>query len=143
MTQVSKRWIQPDIWEYINQSLIYMIKDLDNVKDVQSFLISVLTETESLMIAKRIVTAFLLRNKTTTEEICEKLKLTRSTVVRLKILIKIHKKDFDILFEKMEKQNRRKITKDIFLNILNYALRASSGNVSAITRKKFKKGALY
>lgn len=136
MTHVSKKWIEPEVWKYITDSLTYLVKDLDNAPDTQKFLNSILSDTERLMIAKRIVLAFLLKHDVGTEKICDLLKLTPATVFRQKLWIQTHQEGFDVIFAKMERKTKRDAVKEIFYKLLQYTVSASSGNVSAITKKR-------
>lgn len=139
MTHISKKWIDPKVWRYVTDSLVYLIKDLNNTPDTRKFLDSILSDTEKLMISKRIVLAFLLKHNIGTDKICDLLKLTPATVARQKLWIQLHQEGFDIIFSKMEKRRKGDMAKEILYNLLDYAIRASSGNISAITRKKFIK----
>lgn len=138
MTHISKKWIEPEIWQYITDTLTYLVKEINDTQDVKEFLSSVLTDTERLMISKRVVTAFLLRHNMSTENICEVLKITPATVTRQKMWIQLHEKGFDLIFDKLEKRRKGDIAKDTLYKILDYAIRASSGSVAAITKKQFK-----
>jgi hypothetical protein len=90
---------------------------------------SVFSETERLMIAKRITAAFLLRHNIESLKIQNLLKLTPATVFRLKLWIQTHQEGFDVIFNKLEKQRRNGLTKDILYKILDYAIKAGSGRV--------------
>lgn len=129
MPHVSKRVIDSKIKKHALDSLTFLIKDLNNIPDTEKFLFSVLSETERLMIAKRITAAFLLRHKIESAKIQDLLKLTPSTVFRLKLWIQTHQEGFDVIFDKMEKQRRSELTKDILYKILDYAIKAGSGRV--------------
>ena len=83
MPHVSKRKIEPKIQKHTLDSFTLLLKDLDNVPDTEKFLTSILSETERLMIAKRIVAAFLLRHNIESEKIQDILKLTPATISRL------------------------------------------------------------
>lgn len=142
MPHLSKRKIDPKIEEQIRNSFTLLVKDLDNVPDTEKFLSSILSETERIMIAKRITAAFLLKHNIASTTIGEILKLTPETIARQKLWIQTHQEGFDLLFNKMERQKRKEITKDTFYKILDYAIRAASGQVPNPFRKKFKKGDL-
>jgi hypothetical protein len=63
MPHLSKRKIDPKIEEQIKNSFTLLIKDLDSVADTEMFLSSIFSETEKIMVAKRITAAFLLKHK--------------------------------------------------------------------------------
>jgi len=129
MSQVSKRVIDPKIKQHTLNSLTLLIKDLNNVPDTEKFLSATLSDTEKLMVAKRIAAAFLLRHNIESIKIQNILKLTPSTVFRLKLWIQTHQEGFDIIFNKLEKQRRSEATKEILYKILDYAIKAGSGRV--------------
>ncbi|MCX6705341.1 MAG: Trp family transcriptional regulator [Candidatus Woesebacteria bacterium] len=129
MPHVSKRIIDSKIKRNALGSFTLLIKDLNNVSDTEKFLSSVLSETERLMIAKRITAAFLLRHNIESQKIQNLLKLTPGTVFRLKLWIQTHQEGFDVIFDKMEKQRRSELTKEILYRILDYAIKAGSGRV--------------
>lgn len=129
MPHLSKRKIDPKIEEQIKNSFTFLIKDLNNVPDTEKFLSSILSETERIMIAKRITAAFLLKHNIASTTIGEILKLTPETIARQKLWIQTHQEGFDILFNKLEKQRRSKMTKEILYKILAYAIKTGSGRV--------------
>ena len=142
MPHVSKRKIEPKIQKYTLDSLTFLLKDLNNISDTEKFLTSVLSETERLMIAKRVVAAFLLRHNIDSIKIQDLLKLTPATVARLKLWILTHKEGFDVIFDKLEKRRRNNTVKEILFNILDYAIKAGSGRVPDLFKKEFRKGQL-
>jgi len=129
MPHVSKRLIDSKIKKDTLDSFTFLVKDLNNVPDTDKFLSSILSETERLMIAKRITAAFLLRHNIESLKIQNLLKLTPATVFRLKLWIQTHQEGFDVIFNKLEKQRRNGLTKDILYKILDYAIKAGSGRV--------------
>jgi len=126
MPHISKRLVEPEVEKQILESFTSLIKDLNTFHDTDKFLSSVLSDTEKLMIAKRITAAFLLRHNIESKKIQELLKLTPSTVFRLKLWVQTHQEGFDIIFDKLERQRRSKITKEIFYKLLDYAIKASA-----------------
>ena len=127
MTQVSKRKLDSKIENELLDSLSYIIKELKTKEDVDKFLSSSLTKTERLMIAKRVLTAFLLQNNIEDKRISETLKLTPATITRLKMWININKDGFDLVFQKLAKKDKEDIAKQILYKILNYSLNAAFG----------------
>jgi uncharacterized protein YerC len=127
MPQVSKRKLEPQIKRDLIDSLSYTIKELKSKSDADKFLSSALTDTERLMVAKRVVTAFLLKNNIEEKKIGDTLKLTSATITRLKMWINLRREGFDLVFNKLEKRNRENIAKQIFYKILNYSIKAALG----------------
>lgn len=132
MSQISKRKLEPKIKQDLLDSLSYAIKELKTKEEVDKFLSSALTDTERIMVAKRIVTAFLLGNKVEEKKIGDALKLTPSTITRLKMWINLKRDGFDLVFSKLEKKSRESIAKQIFYKILNYSIKAALGRTPKI-----------
>ncbi len=129
MTHVSKRRLEPKVNKYVVDSLTYILKDINSQNEMEKFLVSAISETERLMIAKRVVAAFLLRHNIESEKISEMLKLTPATIARLKLWVQTHKEGFNIIFSKLEKQRRKEIAKEILYKLLKYAIESASGRV--------------
>ncbi len=127
MSQVSKRKLKPEIEKDLFDSFSYVIKELETKNEVDKFLSSALTDTERLMVAKRVVTAYLLKNKVEEKKIGDILKLTPSTITRLKMWINLRKEGFDLMFNKLEKRSMQNLAKQILLKILNYSIKAAFG----------------
>ena len=111
MSQVSKRKLKPEIEKDLFDSFSYVIKELETKNEVDKFLSSALTDTERLMVAKRVVTAYLLKNKVEEKKIGDILKLTPSTITRLKMWINLRKEGFDLMFNKLEKRSMQNLAK--------------------------------
>ena len=129
MPQISKRILKPEVKKDLLDSLSYTIKELKTKKDVDSFLSSALTDTERIMVAKRVLTAFLLRNNIEEKKIGDTLKLTSATITRLKMWISLRRDGFDLVFNKLEKRSRENIAKQIFYKVLNYSIKAAFGRI--------------
>ena len=127
MPQISRRKIEPKIKQDLLDSLSYTIKELKTKKEVDRFLSSVLTDTERLMVAKRVVSAFLLRNKVEEKKIGDALKLTPSMITRLKMWINLRREGFELVFRKLEKRSVEDAAKQILYKILNYSIKAAFG----------------
>ena len=137
MPHVSKRRIEPQVRTSILDSLTLLVRDLDNKNDAENFLSSVISETERVMIAKRVVAAFLLRHSIESEKISELLKLTPGTVARLKLWIQTHQEGFNVIFDKLEKQRRKDFAKEILYKLLDYAIKAGSGRIPKLFKGGF------
>jgi uncharacterized protein YerC len=135
MSQVSKRILEPKIKKDLLDSLSYTIKEIKTKKEADSFLNSALSDTERIMVAKRVLTAYLLENKVEENRVAEALKLTPSTITRLKMWIEIRKDGFDLVFNKLAKMRIENITKQIFYRILNYSINAAFGRTPRILKK--------
>ncbi len=129
MTQVSKRKLDSKIEKELLDSLSYIIKELKTKDEVDKFLSSSLTKTERLMIAKRVLTAFLLENNIEDKRISTTLKLTPATITRLKMWINLNKDGFNLVFKKLDKKDKEDMVKQILYRFLNYAIKAAFGRI--------------
>lgn len=129
MPQISKRKLDEKIKKDLLDSFSYIIKELKTKGEVDEFLSSSLTDTERLMLSKRVVTAYLLRNKVEEIKIGRALKLTPATITRMKMLINLKPIGFDLAFNKLDKKSKEDITKQILLKLLDYTIKVSFGKV--------------
>lgn len=127
MTHISRKKLDPEVNKYVLESLTFILKETNTKEEVEKFLSSAISETERLMIAKRVAAAFLLRHNIESEKISETLKLTPATVARLKLWVQTHQEGFDLVFNKLEKQRRKQMAKAILYKLLNYAINAAFG----------------
>lgn len=130
MPQVSKRKIDPKIESQLLDSLSYTIKELKTKKEVDQFLSSALTKTERIMVAKRVLTAYLLDNGVEESKVADTLKLTNSTITRFKMWIELNKDGFEMVFKKLQRKSAEDLGKQILMNLLKYASSAAFGRVS-------------
>ena len=129
MPQVSKRKIDPKIEKEIQKSLAYIIKGLKTEEEINQFLSSAMTNNERIMIAKRVLTAYLLENNVEETQIANTLKLTNSTITKYKMWIKLNKTGFDLAFRRLRKKDIENVGKQILLRILKYASSAAFGRI--------------
>lgn len=127
MTHLSRRQLGLEAKKYTLDSLSYIFKEIDTKQEMDKFLNSILTETERLMISKRVVAAFLLRHNIEEAKISDTLKLTPATISRLKLWIQTRSEGFELVFKRLEKARRMLIVKKIMYKLLNYALNAALG----------------
>lgn len=132
MPQVSKRKIDSSIEQDLLDSLSYVLKELKTKKEVDTFLSSTLSDKERIMIAKRVLTAFLLQNNVQETDIGDTLKLTQATITRLKMQIKLKSDGYNLVFNKLNKKANEDMAKQIFYKILNYSLNAAFGRIPRI-----------
>lgn len=127
MPQVSKRLLDPEVKQNTLDALSYTLKEIRTKKDADLFLSTVMTDTERLMLAKRIAAAFLLGKGIEQDKISRSLKLTSATITRLKMWISLRSEGFDIIFSKLAKKERESLANDVLQRILKYAVSAAFG----------------
>ena len=137
MTQISKRKLDSETYKYTIESLTHILKQINSYPEMDEFLNSALSDTERLMISKRITVAFLLKHGVEEATISKIIKVTPATISRLKLWIKIRQKGFDIVFEKLEKERKVSMAKDLLYKLLNYALNAAAGRSPELFKKTY------
>lgn len=80
MGRISRRRIDPEVEERVFEIFWNYLAKLRNQKDIHEFLISLLSYTEQVMLAKRLAIAVLLSRGSNYEDIDETLKVSKSTV---------------------------------------------------------------
>jgi uncharacterized protein YerC len=80
MGRISRRRIDPEIEERVNEIFINYLAELNTRPAIKEFIQSLLTHTEQIMIAKRLAIALLLTKGFNYQEIDDTLKVSKSTV---------------------------------------------------------------
>lgn len=88
MPHVSKHQIDKKVFKEVYLQLIKSVEQSKNKKKVDVFLDEVLTETEQVMIAKRLALVVLLINQVPESKIIDKLKISGGTINRYRRKIK-------------------------------------------------------
>lgn len=84
MPRVSQNKLSKAIQEEILQALFTSIAHIQKERDTAILLRDLLTPTEQVMIAKRLMTAMLLEREYPVHKICSILKLSRTTVILIR-----------------------------------------------------------
>lgn len=114
MSRVSRRELTPKTAKTIVLGFKRALKELEKEEDAQAFLYEFLTPQEKIMLAKRLAIGILLYHCLYYREICELLKVTPSTVQKVKLEMEKslkYKKLFEQLSEGKELENLRNLAK--------------------------------
>ncbi len=84
---------------------------------LESLLVMLLSDTERIVIAKRLVTFVLIEKGVNDTEIAKSLNLTRTTVNRLRWIYKYIKEKKEPVIETIKQVNKTNIIEDILLKI--------------------------
>lgn len=90
MAQLSKREISEEVWEQTWEWLVYIIGVNDSTEGVNVLLSGLLTKTERVMIAKRLMVGVLLLSGWPPQAIAKKIALSISTVYKLRELLEVN-----------------------------------------------------
>ncbi|MDO8443851.1 MAG: Trp family transcriptional regulator [Candidatus Azambacteria bacterium] len=108
MSQVSRNPLSKESNYEIQATLWWLLARLDNDSDIRNFLNSLLTKTEKIMLAKRLAIAFLLNKNYSQRDISDALKVSTSTVCRIKEVMDKTEGDYEIFIKKLEKRSELK-----------------------------------
>lgn len=108
MSQISRNPLSKESNYEIQATLWWLLARLNNDSDIKNFLNGLLTKTEKIMIAKRLAVAFLLSKNFNYRDISDTLKISTSTISRIKETIGRTEGDYDLFIKKLEKRSELK-----------------------------------
>ena len=127
MPHLSKRKLDPKVYRELVTLFEYVLGHL-NSKDAQELLTSLFSETEKLMLAKRIATVFMIDEKIPYSHISDTLKLSPDTVHKIALEMETPKGNgFQIAINKLNDMEREKLFKKILTNAIRIAIRSAGG----------------
>lgn len=104
MAQVSRRKLDKDLEQALFDQLWNFLAKIDNPNKAASLYSDLLTETEKLILAKRLATALLILRKRTTQEIKSKIAVSTSTVSNVSQWLKYCRPETRRMLENLSKQ---------------------------------------
>lgn len=108
MAQVSSQYIKPEIKDKLQSLLVSCISRCSQVSLAVDFVEDLLTNTEKIMISKRIGVALMLLKRVGAREISEKLKVSFPTIYRVKTWLDFKGSGYRTLLESILKEDEAK-----------------------------------
>ena len=108
MAQISSQYIKPEIKDKLQSLLVDCISRCSNVSLASDFVEDLLTNTEKIMISKRIGVALMLLKHIGAREISDKLKVSFPTIYRVKTWLDIKGSGYRSLLESILKEDEAK-----------------------------------
>lgn len=137
MAQVSKRKVDSKMWDLAWINLISSIKDLNQEKEVEIFLQAILSETEQVMITKRLTAMVMIKSGWSPYQISDVLKISVATAYKLENYYK-NNPEFRELIEKLypkklkyDENDQRKRGLEAFISDL-FAIRQDRSRVNRL-----------
>lgn len=115
MPHISRKRLPKKTSQQILNSLFFVLADIKNKNQVTSFLDALLSNTEKLMLAKRLAAVYLLEERISEEKISQALNLTQATVSKIKLKAQIKKEGYKIGVSKVKKEQLLKELKTLAL----------------------------
>lgn len=97
--------------------------------EVNDFLLSLLSKTEILMLAKRLAIVILLKENFTDVEISYTLHVTRETVARIRMSSEIRGKGYSLAIQKLNDEKVLEEFKNSLIKLAQYSVRAAGGRI--------------
>ena len=104
MPHISKKRLDPRVQKQILYFFKTIIADLKTEEETAAFLDSLMTNTEKLMLAKRLAMVVLLTERIPDSEIVKTLKTTHSTVEKMKLMLDKRIGGYQIGLKKLEQR---------------------------------------
>lgn len=98
-------------------------------EEMRGFLLSLLTPTERLMLAKRLAIIILLREGVPESRVATTLHVTRITVSRMQLFLEARGQGYEIALKILKKEKLIQELKTILLKLASYSVRAAGGYV--------------
>ena len=132
MTHISKKRLSPKSEAILKNSIFQVYKNV-NSKDLRLLIPALITETEMLMIAKRLATVIMLADGYSYLEISRSLHLTKQTISRINLDVNTNPDIYKKIFNKLKPQKRRlimkAILKEIGLEFAKLAVKHAGGRI--------------
>ncbi len=129
MPHVSKIKLDRKIEENLIKNLGLVLTKIKKQDQMDNFLISLLTSTERLMLAKRVAIIILLKEGVPESHIASTLHVTRVTVSRLQYFWEARGKGYEIALKVLSNEKLMKEFKQTLLKLVAYSIRAAGGYV--------------
>lgn len=129
MPHVSKFKLSKKSEEQLKRTLDLIFSKLTKEHETRSFLTSLLSPTEKLMLAKRLAIIILLNEGFSQTEIAGALHVTRETVSRVQLLYEMRGEGYDLALQKLKDEKLMEEVKGLLVEIVRYSIRAAGGYV--------------
>lgn len=129
MPHLSKKQLKLNEKKELLSSLKIVLRKINKDEEVELFLVSLLSDTEQLMLAKRLAIVVLLKENIPDLVISDILGVTRETVARIRDKLEIKGVGYEIALKKLEEEKILKAFKGFLMSLARYSIRATSGYV--------------
>lgn len=113
MPHLSKRKLDDASLKRIYDNLLLVLTKTKNKERMSALLTALLSETERVMLSKRIAVVYLLKEGVETEIIAELLKVTPFTVQRLRLWYEAKGEGYDVALEELRSQKNVETLKSL------------------------------
>lgn len=129
MSQVSKYKLSKKAESQLVDTLILVFIAIGKKEEMVGFFNAFFTNTERLMLAKRLATIILLTEGLSDTEIANSLHVTRATVAKARYYYEARGQGFKGALAKVEAEKQLQEAKKLMVSLARYAVRAAGGHV--------------
>lgn len=129
MPHVSKYKLEKNAEKDLVDTLEFVLSKLSKKEDIKTFLLSLLTPTERLMLAKRLAIILLIEKGLTESQIANALHVTRVTVSRMQLFLEARGQGYELALKVLKDEKLGKEVKIALEKLTAYAVRAAGGYV--------------
>ena len=130
MPQVSRNRLEPQEEKDLVESLNLVLSSISKREDMLRFLNSLLTETEKVMLAKRLAIIVLIKEGLKDSDISKSLNVTEMTVSKFRYFYEARAREgYDIALKKIENDKFLQGAKRVILALADYSIKAAGGYV--------------
>lgn len=131
MPHLSKNILSPQKEMELLKTFDIILARITKADEMKTFLLTLLTPTERLMLAKRLMIAVLLKENLNETNIAEILHVTRGTVYKSKLFLEARGEGYEVAFKVLNDVKLKEELKSVLLSFAKYSIRASSGRIKA------------
>ncbi len=129
MPHVSRNKLTKTVENQLTTTLELVLARISKEEEMKDFLLSLLTPTERVMLAKRLAIIILLKEGLPESHIAEALHVTRITVSRMQLFLEARGKGYEIALQVLQDEKVMQDIKTLLLKLAGYAVRAAGGRV--------------
>lgn len=130
MTHVSRNKLEPQEEKELTEALNLVLSGISKRDEMLKFLNALLSDTEKLMLAKRLAMIVLIKEGLGDTAVSDALHVTRITVTKFRYFYESRAKEgYDIALNKIENDKFLQGVKRVILALADYSIRAAGGYV--------------
>ncbi len=130
MPHVSRNKLPKDIEEQLLNNFDLVLSSISNKDRMIKFLSFLLTETERVMLAKRLAVVILVSEGKADSEISNSLHITRMTIGKIRYFYEARAKvGFDVALAELKSERLKTEVKKFIGSLTRYAVRAAGGRI--------------
>ena len=129
MPHVSRYKLSKKAEEELVKNLNFALTHIGDGDEMVSFLNSLLTSTEKVMLSKRLALIILIDEGLDDSKIADILHMTVNTVAKMRMFYELKGQGFKIALKKLEEKKQLENFKKLLISLARYSIRAAGGYV--------------